>query len=68
MLEPLESATVNFGVPTNAIADARSLQQLGFGWKSLIHRNKSQIANHTFLLSEEDLKWVREIPASLPQS
>ena len=63
MLEPLESATVNFVDLTNAIADARSLQQLGFGWKSLMHHKKSQIANHTFLLSEEVLKWVREIPA-----
>ena len=63
MLKPLESATVNFGDPIKAIANAQSLQQLGFGWKTLIHPDKSQIANHMFLLSEEDLKWVRGIPA-----
>ena len=33
-----------------------------------MHRKKSQIANHTFLLSGADLTWVREIPASFEKS
>ena len=65
MLKPFEIATVNFMDLAKATADARSLQQLGFGWKTLIYLNTSQIADYTFPLSEEDLACLSEIPASL---
>ncbi len=68
MLKPVESVKVNFKDPAIATAGARSLQHLGFGWKTLSHPITSQTAKHTFLLSGADLTWVREIPASFEKS
>ena len=64
-LRPIDGPFANYGDAEGYVASCRRARALGFEGKWAIHPSQIELANHEFTPSEAQLRWAKDIIASI---